>query len=82
MKKTILSKIESEFLISCLEELYEISSDTELVDQTWMDRLQRTRRLFDLEMDYFKIRSDKNTPTKKQMVKWILIKVKNKTLDL
>ena len=82
MKKTILSKIESEFLINCLEELYEMSSDTELVDLKWMDQLKKTRRLFDLEMDYFKIRSDKDTPTKKQMVKWILIKVKNKTIDL
>lgn len=82
MKKTILSNVESEFLINSLEELYEMSSDTELVDPKWMDQLKKTRKLFDLEMDYFKIRSDGDTPTKKQMVKWLLIKVKNKTIDL
>lgn len=82
MKKTILSKVETEFLINCLEELYEISSDVDLIDKKWMDKLEVTRKLFNLEMDYYKIRSDGNVPTKKQMIKWILLKVKNKTVDL
>lgn len=82
MKRIILSKLENDFLINSLEEYLKIASDTELVDQKWLDKLQSTRRLFDLELAYYKIRNDSKPPTKKQMVEWILIKVKNKTADL
>lgn len=81
MKKIIVSKFEYEFLVSSLEELYNISSD-ELVNDKWMSKLEKTRKLFDLELDFYNIRSDKQTPTKKEMVKWILTKIKAKSLDL
>lgn len=81
MKKIIVSKFEYEFLVSSLEELYNISSD-ELVNDKWMSKLEKTRKLFDLELDFYNIRSDRQTPTKKEMVKWILTKIKAKSLDL
>ena len=81
MNKIIVSKFEYELLISLLEELYKNSSD-ETVSQEFMDELGQTRRLFDLEMAYYNIRDDKQNPTKKQMVKWILTKIKTKKLDL
>ena len=74
--------MENEFLLQCLEELIKISSDVESVDQKWMDKLDPVRKLFDLELAYYKIRNDKQPPTKKQMVEWLLIKIKNKTADL
>ena len=81
MKKIIVSKFEYEFLVSSLEELYNISSD-ELVNDKWMSKLEKTRKLFDLELDFYNIRTDRQTPTKKEMVKWILTKIKAKSLDL
>jgi hypothetical protein len=81
MKKIIVSKFEYEFLVFSLEELYNVSSN-ELVNDKWMSKLEKTRRLFDLELDFYNIRSDKQTPTKKEMVKWILTKIKAKSLDL
>jgi hypothetical protein len=80
MKKIIVSKFEYEFLISSLEELYNISSD-EIVTDKWMCKLEETRMLFDLELEFYNIRNDKQTPTKKEMIKWILTKVKAKSLD-
>jgi hypothetical protein len=80
MKKIIVSKFEYEFLISSLEELYNISSD-EIVTDKWMSKLEETRMLFDLELEFYNIRNDKQTPTKKEMIKWILTKVKAKSLD-
>jgi hypothetical protein len=44
--------------------------------------LEPTKKLFDLELDFYNIRNDGQTPTKKEMVKWLLTKIKNKSLDL
>ena len=81
MKKIIVSKVEYEFLVSLLEELYEISSD-ETISDKWLSKLESTRKLFDLELGYYNIRSDNQNPTKKEMIKWVLTKIKNKNLDL
>ena len=81
MKKVIVSKVEYEFLISSLEELYKLSSD-ETVSDKWLEKLEPTKKLFDLELDFYNIRNDKQVPTKKEMVKWLLTKIKNKSLDL
>ncbi len=72
MKKIIVSKVEYEFLILLLEELY-ISSSDETISDKWISKLEPTKRLFDLELDYYNIRNDGQTPTKKEMVKWLLI---------
>lgn len=82
MKRIILSKIENEFLLSSLEELHDSLNDIEPADNKWFEMLGATRRLFDLELAYYKIRSDGQLPTKKQMIKWLIIKIKNKTADL
>jgi hypothetical protein len=81
MKKIIVSKVEYEFIILLLEELY-ISSSDETISDKWISKLEPTKRLFDLELDYYNIRNDGQTPTKKEMVKWLLIKVKTKSSDL
>lgn len=81
MKKIIISKFEYEFLIASLEELYNISSD-EIVTDKWMVKLEETRMLFDLELEFYNIRNDKQSPTKKEMIKWIISKLKAKNLDL
>lgn len=81
MKKIIVSKFEYEFLIASLEELYNISSD-EIVTDKWMVKLEETRMLFDLELEFYNIRNDRQTPTKKEMIKWIISKLKAKSLDL
>ena len=81
MKKIIVSKVEYEFLISLLEELYIISSN-ETISDKWLSKLEPTKKLFDLELDFYKIRSDGQTPTKKESVEWLLTKIKNKSLDL
>lgn len=81
MKKIIISKFEYEFLIASLEELYNISSD-EIVTDKWMVKLEETRMLFDLELEFYNIRNNKQTPTKKEMIKWIISKLKAKNLDL
>jgi len=47
-----------------------------------MFKLGDTRRLFDLEMKFYNIRNDKQPPTKKELVQWILSKIKAKSLDL
>ena len=81
MKKIIVSKVEYEFLISLLEELYIIPSN-ETISDKWLSKLEPTKKLFDLELDFYKIRSDGQTPTKKESVEWLLTKIKNKSLDL
>ena len=81
MKKVIVSKVEYEFLVSLLEELYIISPD-ETISDKWISKLETTKKLFDLELEFYNIRNDNQTPTKKQMVKWLLEKIKNKNLDL
>ncbi len=81
MKKVIVSKVEYEFLVSLLEELYIISSD-ETISDKWISKLEPTKKLFDLELEFYNIRNDYQTPTKKEMVKWLLEKIKNKNLDL
>jgi hypothetical protein len=81
MKKVIVSKVEYEFLVSLLEELYIISPD-ETISDKWISKLEPTKKLFDLELEFYNIRNDNQTPTKKQIVKWLLEKIKNKNLDL
>ena len=81
MKKVIVSKVEYEFLVSLLEELYIISLD-ETISDKWISKLEPTKKLFDLELEFYNIRNDNQTPTKKQIVKWLLEKIKNKNLDL
>lgn len=81
MKKVIVSKVEYEFLVSLLEELYIVSSD-ETISDKWISKLEPTKKLFDLELEFYNIRNDNQTPTKKETVKWLLEKIKNKSLDL
>lgn len=81
MRKIIVSKVEYEFLISSLEELYTVSSD-ETISDKWISKLEPTKKLFDLELSYYNIRNDAKIPTKKEMVKWLITKIKNKSLDL
>jgi len=81
MKKVIVSKVEYEFLVSLLEELYIISPD-ETISDKWISKLEPTKKLFDLELEFYNIRNDNQTPTKKEMIKWLLEKIKNKSLDL
>ena len=81
MNKIIVSKVEYEFLILALEELYNVSSDEAILDK-WVTKLGDTRKLFDLELGYYNIRCDGNDPTKKQMIQWLITKIKNKTADL
>jgi len=81
MKKVIVSKVEYEFLVSLLEELYIISPD-ETISDKWISKLEPTKKLIDLELDFYNIRSDNQIPTKKELVKWLLTKIKNKSLDL
>ena len=81
MKKVIVSKVEYEFLVFLLEELY-ITSPDETISDKWISKLEPTKKLFDLELEFYNIRNDNQTPTKKEMVKWLLEKIKNKNLDL
>jgi len=81
MKKIIITKFEYDVLVSCLDELYNISTNDSVNDKI-MFKLGDTRRLFDLEMKFYNIRNDKQPPTKKELVQWILSKIKAKSLDL
>lgn len=81
MKKVIVSKVEYEFLVSLLEELYIVSPD-ETISDKWISKLEPTKKLFDLELEFYNIRNDNQTPTKKETVKWLIEKIKNKSLDL
>jgi len=80
VKKVILSKVEYEFLVECLEKL-EKQTDDSLADSKWLEKLGSTHRLYELEMEYFKIKKYGEPSTKYDMVRWLLTKVKNKTLD-
>jgi len=80
MKNIILTDTENDFLLSCLEELIE-KSDSNPMEKKWDEKLKKTRKLFDLELEFYKLRRGKLV-TKKEMVKWILIKIKNKTSDI
>jgi len=80
VKKVILSKVEYEFLVECLEKL-EKQADNSLADTKWSEKLDTTQRLYELEMEYFNIKKYGVPSTKYDMVRWLLTKVKNKTLD-
>lgn len=80
MKKVILTKIECEFLIECLETL-EKNTDNSPADSKWFEKMDTTQRLYELEMEYFNIKKYGVPSTKKEMVKWILTKVKTKSID-
>jgi hypothetical protein len=83
VKKVILSKIEYEFLVECLEKLEKLEKQTDnsLADPKWSEKLDTTQRLYELEMEYYKIKKYGEPSTKYDMVRWLLTKVKNKTLD-
>jgi len=81
VKKVILTKIECEFLIECLETL-EKNTDNSPADSKWFEKMDTTCRQYELEMEYFNIKKYGVPSTKKEMVKWILSKVKTKSVDL
>jgi len=81
VKKVILTKIECEFLIECLETL-EKNTDNSPADSKWFEKMDTTQRQYELEMEYFNIKKYGVPSTKKEMVKWILSKVKTKSVDL
>lgn len=81
MKKVILSKIEYDFLIESLERLTKHTDDS-LADSKWVDKMDVTRRLYELELEYFKIKKYGEPSTNTHMLRWLITKVKNKTLDL
>lgn len=81
MKKVILSKIEYDFLIESLERLTKHTDDS-LADSKWFDKMDVTRRLYELELEYYKIKKYGERSTNIHMLRWIITKVKNKTLDL
>jgi hypothetical protein len=80
VKKIILTNIECEFLIECLEKL-EKHTDDSLADSKWFEKMDTTRRQYELEMEHFNIKKYGVASTKYQMVKWLLTKVKTKSLD-
>ncbi len=81
MKKVILTKVEYEFLVESLERLQKHTDDS-LADSKWFDKMGETRRLYELELEYYKIKKYGEPSTKFHMLKWLITKVKNKTLDL
>ena len=81
MKKTILTKIEYELLVESLEQLQKHTDDS-LADSKWFDKLDVTRRQYELELDYYKIKKYGEPSSKSHVLKWLITKVKNKTLDL
>ena len=81
MKKTILTKIEYELLVESLEQLQKHTDDS-LADSKWFDKLNTTRRQYELELDYYKIKKYGEPSTKSHMLQWLITKIKNKTLDL
>ena len=82
MKRIILSEIENKYLISSLEALVSLTNDSDPVDKQWLDKLETTRKLLDLELSYYDIRKDGKDPTQKQMLQWLITKLKNRTADL
>lgn len=81
MKKIILTKLECDFLLHCLDELLK-NADNSPVEKVWLEKVEKIKRHFYLEMDFFKIKYEKNNLTKKEMTEWIKTKVKNKISDL
>ena len=81
MKKVILSKIEYDFLIESLERLTKHTDDS-IADPKWFDKMDVTRRLYELELEYYKIKKYGEPSTNTHMLRWLITKVKNKTLDL
>ena len=81
MKKVILTKIEYELLVESLE-LLQKHTDDSLADSKWFDKLNTTRRQYELELDYYKIKKYGEPSTKSHMLQWLITKIKNKTLDL
>jgi hypothetical protein len=63
-----------------LEELSNVADDSPIGD-SWLEKLNKTKRHFDLEMQYFKIKNNTNKPTKKEMAKWLKTKIQNKISD-
>ena len=80
MKNIILTDVENDLLLSCLEELID-KSDSTPIEKKWETKLKKTRKLFDLELEFYKI-SKGQSVTKKEMTKWLLVKIKNKTSDI
>jgi hypothetical protein len=80
VKKVILSKIEYEFLVECLEKI-EKQTDNSLADPKWSEKFGATKRLYELEMEYYEIKKYGEPSTNYDMVRWLLTKVKNKSLD-
>ena len=80
MKKVILTKIEYEFLIECLEKL-EKHTDDSPANSKWFEKMDKTQRQYELEMEYFNIKKYGVPSSKKEMVKWILTKVKTNSID-
>lgn len=81
MKKVILTKIEYELLVESLERLQKHTDDS-LADSKWFDKLNTTRRQYELELNYYKIKKYGEPSTKSHMLQWLITKIKNKTLDL
>jgi len=75
MKKIILTEIEYNFALQCLEELLLKTPTDEKLDHKWLNDLKQTRHLFNLELNFFNIRNDQNDPTKYQMISWLFYKV-------
>jgi len=65
-----------------LEALVSLTNDNDPVDKLWLDKLETTRKLLDLELAYYDIRKDGKDPTQKQMLQWLITKLKNRTADL
>jgi hypothetical protein len=80
VKNVILTKLEYEFLIECLE-IMEKHTDDSPADSKWFEKMDTTQRQYELEMEYFNIKKYGVPSTKKEMIKWILTKVKTKTFD-
>jgi acetate kinase len=66
--------------VECLEKL-EKQTDNSPADPKWFEKMDATQRLYELEMEYYKIKKYGEPSTKYDMVRWLLTKVKNKTLD-
>jgi len=81
VKKVILTKIEYELLVESLERLQKHTDDS-LADSKWFDKLNTTRRQYELELNYYKIKKYGEPSTKSHMLQWLITKIKNKTLDL
>ena len=61
--------------------MLEKHTDDSPADSKWFEKMKKTQRLYELEMEYFNIKKYGALSTKKEMVKWILTKVKTKSVD-